>query len=87
MAASIGKVTSVSISSGAMPRPSARIVTVGAVRSGNTSTGMLRRPRAGYRKDYSQPEHHPVMIDGPLNQSFHHLTSMDVAFSGQPCGR
>ena len=38
-AASIGKVTSDSISSGAIPPPSTRIVTVGAVRSGRTSTG------------------------------------------------
>ena len=42
MAASIGNVTSVSISSGAMPRPSVRIVTVGAVKSGKTSTGIER---------------------------------------------
>ena len=42
MALSSGKVTSDSISSGAMPCPSVRMVTVGAVRSGNTSTGMLR---------------------------------------------
>ncbi len=41
-AASMGNVTSVSISSGAMPRPSVRMVTVGAVRSGNTSTGISR---------------------------------------------
>ena len=49
MALSIGKVTSDSISSGAMPCPSVRIVTVGAVRSGKTSTGMSRavhRPAA-----------------------------------------
>ena len=46
IAASIGNVTSVSISSGAMPRPSVRIVTVGAVRSGNTSTGMVRAVHA-----------------------------------------
>jgi hypothetical protein len=39
-AVSIGKVTSASMSVGAMPRPSTRIVTVGAVRSGRTSTGM-----------------------------------------------
>ena len=42
IALSIGKTTSDSISSGAIPWPSARIVTVGAVRSGNTSTGMSR---------------------------------------------
>jgi hypothetical protein len=46
MALSIGKVTSDSISSGAMPWPSARMVTVGAVRSGNTSTGMSRAVQA-----------------------------------------
>ena len=72
MAASIGNVTSVSISSGAIPRPSARMVTVGAVRSGNTSTGMLRavhRPAAA--QEHRQPEHHPVMVDRPLNQSLH----------------
>jgi hypothetical protein len=49
IAASIGNVTSVSISSGTIPRPSARIVTVGAVRSGNTSTGIpraVKRPAA-----------------------------------------
>ena len=46
IAVSIGNVTSVSSSSGAMPRPSTRIVTVGAVRSGNTSTGMLRAVHA-----------------------------------------
>src|SRR3989304_1559088 len=40
-AVSIGNVTSISISSGAIPRPSTRIVTVGAVRSGNTSTGIV----------------------------------------------
>jgi hypothetical protein len=40
MAASMGNVTSVSISSGAIPWPSVRMVTVGAVRSGNTSTGI-----------------------------------------------
>ena len=37
---SIGSVTSASISSGSMPGASARIVTVGAVRSGRTSSGM-----------------------------------------------
>jgi hypothetical protein len=37
---SIGSVTSDSISSGSMPGASARIVTVGAVRSGRTSSGM-----------------------------------------------
>ena len=54
MAASMGNVTSVSISSGAMPWPSVRIVTVGAVRSGNTSTGMSRavhRPAPASRRD------------------------------------
>ena len=46
IALSIGNVTSDSISSGAMPWPSVRIVTVGAVRSGKTSTGICaRRPR------------------------------------------
>ena len=40
IALSSGNVTSDSISSGAMPWPSVRIVTVGAVRSGNTSTGI-----------------------------------------------
>ncbi len=45
-AASIGNVTSASISSGAMPCPSAITVTVGAVRSGNTSTGMSRATTA-----------------------------------------
>ena len=42
MALSSGNVTSDSISSGAMPCPSVRMVTVGAVRSGKTSTGMSR---------------------------------------------
>src|SRR5262249_39252843 len=42
MALSIGNVTRDSISSGAIPRPSVRIVTVGAVKSGNTSTGISR---------------------------------------------
>ena len=54
MALSIGNVTSDSISSGAIPWPSARIVTVGAVRSGNTSTGMSRAvqiPAASSRTD------------------------------------
>ena len=37
-----GNVTSDSISSGAMPCPSVRMVTVGAVRSGNTSIGICR---------------------------------------------
>ena len=39
-ALSIGKVTSVSTSSGAIPWALVITVTVGAVRSGNTSTGM-----------------------------------------------
>jgi hypothetical protein len=39
-AVSIGKVMSVSTSSGAIPCASAMTVTVGAVRSGKTSTGM-----------------------------------------------
>ena len=39
-AASMGKVTSVSTSSGAIPCASVMTVTVGAVRSGKTSTGM-----------------------------------------------
>ena len=39
-AVSIGKETSASTSSGAIPCASVRIVTVGAVRSGNTSTGI-----------------------------------------------
>ncbi len=54
MALSIGNVTSDSISSGAMPWPSVRIVTVGAVRSGKTSTGMSRavhRPAANSSTD------------------------------------
>ena len=42
MALSSGNVTSDSISSGAIPWPSVRIVTVGAVRSGNTSIGICR---------------------------------------------
>jgi hypothetical protein len=42
MALSIGNVTSCSSSSGAMPWPSVRIVTVGAVRSGKTSIGICR---------------------------------------------
>ena len=42
IALSIGNVTSDSISSGAMPWPSVRMVTVGAVRSGNTSIGICR---------------------------------------------
>ena len=46
MALSIGNVTSDSISSGAMPWPSVRIVTVGAVRSGNTSIGICRAVHA-----------------------------------------
>ena len=40
-AVSIGNVTCVSISSGAMPWPSTIIVAVGAVKSGKTSTGIL----------------------------------------------
>jgi hypothetical protein len=39
-AASMGKVTWLSTSLGAMPGASVRTVTVGAVRSGNTSTGI-----------------------------------------------
>jgi sulfite exporter TauE/SafE len=39
-AVSIGKVTRLSMSSGAMPCASVTTVTVGAVRSGNTSTGV-----------------------------------------------
>ena len=46
MALSSGNVTSDSISSGAIPWPSARMVTVGAVRSGNTSTGIWRAVQA-----------------------------------------
>ena len=42
MADSSGNVTSASNSSGAMPWPSARMVTVGAVRSGKTSIGICR---------------------------------------------
>ena len=42
MAVSMGKVTSISTSSGAMPWHSVIMVTVGAVRSGNTSTGRSR---------------------------------------------
>src|SRR5438552_1961147 len=38
---SIGTVTKGSISVGAMPRPSTRMVTVGAVRSGRTSKGTV----------------------------------------------
>src|SRR5690606_20518923 len=41
MAVSRGKVTKVSTSSGAREAASVRMVTVGAVRLGNTSTGML----------------------------------------------
>src|SRR4029453_9618900 len=41
-AVSIGKVTWLSTSTGAMPWASVMIVTVGAVRSGNTSTGIRR---------------------------------------------
>ncbi len=53
-ALSIGNVTSDSISSGAIPCPSARIVTVGAVRSGKTSMGIARAvqiPAASSRID------------------------------------
>ena len=39
---STGKVTSCSTSSGAMPPASVIKVTVGLLRSGNTSTGILR---------------------------------------------
>ena len=39
-AASMGKVTSASMSVGAIPCPSTSTVTVGAVRSGRTSTGI-----------------------------------------------
>ena len=46
MALSSGKVTSDSISSGAMPCPSVRMVTVGAVRSGKTSIGICRAVQA-----------------------------------------
>ena len=42
---SIGKVTSRSISIAAKPGASVSTVTVGAVRSGNTSTGMRRAAR------------------------------------------
>ena len=42
IALSSGNVTSDSISSGAMPWPSVRMVTVGAVRSGKTSIGICR---------------------------------------------
>ena len=67
IAASIGNVTSVSISSGAIPRPSVRIVTVGAVRSGNTSTGMLRAVQAPAPSEQTrQHDHHPVMLDRPV---------------------
>ena len=41
IAVSMGNVTSVSTSEGAMPWASVRIVTVGAVKSGKTSTGMV----------------------------------------------
>ena len=46
MALSIGNVTRDSNSSGAMPCPSVRIVTVGAVRSGKTSTGIRQAVQA-----------------------------------------
>ena len=42
-AASMGKVTWLSTSVGAMPWASVMTVTVGAVKSGNTSTGISRR--------------------------------------------
>ena len=41
IAVSMGNVTSVSTSVGAIPWASVRMVTVGAVKSGNTSTGMV----------------------------------------------
>ena len=41
-AASMGNVTWLSTSAGAMPLASVMTVTVGAVRSGNTSTGILQ---------------------------------------------
>jgi len=46
IALSIGNVTNDSISSGAIPWPSVRMVTVGAVRSGNTSIGICRAVHA-----------------------------------------
>ena len=70
IAASIGNVTSVSISSGAMPRPSVRTVTVGAVRSGNTSTGMLRAVHsAGDGQQHRQRQHQSSDGRSTSNQS------------------
>ena len=43
---SMGKLTSCSTSSGAMPPASVISVTVGLFRSGNTSTGICRRLKA-----------------------------------------
>ena len=87
IAVSIGNVTSVSSSSGAMPRPSTRIVTVGAVRSGNTSTGMLRAVQApASSQQHRQRQHQAVVADRPVNQSSHRRTSVDVAFGRQTRG-
>jgi len=54
MALSIGNVTSDSISSGAIPWPSVRMVTVGAVRSGNTSIGICRAVNAPAAKSSTE---------------------------------
>ena len=67
---SMGNVTSDSISSGSIPGASARIVTVGAVRSGKTSSGIRdavhpphTRKRSGKRHDDG------AMPERPANQS------------------
>ena len=88
MALSIGNVTSDSISSGAMPCPSARMVTVGAVRSGkHVDRHLPRGPRAGAEQQHREADHHPVVVDRPLNQCVSWRPSVNVAFGGQSLGR
>ena len=67
---SIGKVTSDSISSGSMPGASARIVTVGAVRSGSTSSGIRDAVQPPHtRKAAASATTIGAMPERPANQS------------------
>ena len=85
MAASIGNVTSDSISSGAMPWPSVRIVTVGAVRSGNTSTGMSRATQQPARGQQDRQRDAPSS-DGrsTIESGVHVFTQCTCPSAGRP---
>src|SRR5688572_22445526 len=84
MALSIGNVTSDSISSGAIPCPSARMVTVGAVRSGKTSIGIARAVQIPAPRSSAES---PMTIQWwSIDHVMSCFMSVHVSFGGEAAG-